>query len=86
MDSHIARLSSKGQLTLPASIRQKLGLKKGTRLFLTVERNEIRIKELKEDRLSVFTKESGFFRLMGSFAGPEDLAEKHNEYLTGENR
>lgn len=54
---------------------------KRAHLFLTVERNEIRIKELKEDRLPVLTKESGFFRLMGSFSGPEDLAEKHDEYL-----
>ncbi len=53
-------------------------------MFLTVERNEIRIRELREDRLPVFTKESSFFRLIGSFAGPEDLAEKHNEYLTEE--
>lgn len=86
MESHIARLSSKGQLTLPASVRRKPGLKKGARLFLAVERNEIRIRELKEDRPPVFTKESSFFRLIGSFAGPEDLAEKHNEYPTEEKR
>lgn len=81
MERSIVRLSSKGQLTLPAEIRRKLGLKQGAKLLVTLERNEIRIREAREDKLPVFTPESGFFALIGSFSGPEDLAEKHDQYL-----
>ncbi|MDI6711232.1 MAG: AbrB/MazE/SpoVT family DNA-binding domain-containing protein [Bacillota bacterium] len=86
MERSIVRLSSKGQLTLPAEIRRELGLKQGARLLISLERNEIRIREAKEDRSPGFTPESGFFALMGSFSGPEDLAEKHDRYLTEEER
>ncbi|MBC7345423.1 MAG: AbrB/MazE/SpoVT family DNA-binding domain-containing protein [Clostridia bacterium] len=81
MERSIVRLSSKGQLTLPAEIRRKLGLKQGAKLLVTLERNEIRIREAREDKLPVFTPESSFFALIGSFSGPEDLAEKHDQYL-----
>ncbi|MEW6572196.1 MAG: AbrB/MazE/SpoVT family DNA-binding domain-containing protein [Bacillota bacterium] len=82
----IVRLSSKGQLTLPAEIRRKLGLKQGTKLLVTLERNEIRIREAREDRLPVFTPESGFFNLVSSFSGPEDLAENHDRYIAEDSR
>jgi hypothetical protein len=29
----------------------------------------------------VFTKESDFYKMMGSFEGPSDLAENHDHYL-----
>lgn len=81
MEHGIVRLSSKGQLTLPAEIRRKLGLKQGTRLLVTVERDEMKIKRVREDRLPIFTPESSFFALMGTFSGPEDLAEDHDRHL-----
>ncbi|MGB9868181.1 MAG: AbrB/MazE/SpoVT family DNA-binding domain-containing protein [Bacillota bacterium] len=34
MKSYIVRLSTKGQLTLPAGIRRKLGIGKGARLVV----------------------------------------------------
>lgn len=81
MEASIVRLSSKGQLTLPAEVRRKLGLKKGTKLLIFLERDEIRIKKLADNRLPAFTPESKFFSLIGSFSGPEDLAENHDRYL-----
>lgn len=86
MQRGIVRLSSKGQLTLPAEIQRKLGLKQGAKLLVTLERNEIRIKEAREDGLPVFTPGSSFFALVGSFSGPEDLAENHDRYLVEDSR
>jgi AbrB family looped-hinge helix DNA binding protein len=81
MNGNVVRLSSKGQLTLPVEVRRKLGLRRGARLLVTLDRDEIRIKELKEEGWPVFTPESTFFSLMGSFNGPEDLAANHDRYL-----
>ncbi|MCR4418657.1 MAG: AbrB/MazE/SpoVT family DNA-binding domain-containing protein [Clostridia bacterium] len=81
MEANVVRLSSKGQLTLPAEIRRKLGLEKGARLLVLLEHNEIRIRKLNEGRPPAFTFESPFFDLIGSFSGPEDLAENHDRYL-----
>jgi AbrB family looped-hinge helix DNA binding protein len=81
MEANVVRLSSKGQLTLPAEIRRKLGLERGAKLLVLLERNEIRIRKLTEDRLPAFTPDSPFFSLIGSFSGPEDLAENHDRYL-----
>lgn len=80
MESYIVRLSSKGQLTLPVGIRRKLGIEKGARLFVALDGDEIRIKELKRAQLPVFTQKSSFLELIGSFEGPEDLAEHHDRY------
>lgn len=80
MESYIVRLSSKGQLTLPAGIRRKLGIEKGARLFVALDGDEIRIRELERAQVPVFTRKSGFLRLIGSFEGPEDLAEHHDRY------
>ena len=33
----------------------------------------------------VFTKDSSFFKLIGSFEGPANLAEDHDHYLTENN-
>jgi len=86
VEQSIVRLNSKGQLTLPAEIRRKLNLKRGARLLVTIEQNEVRIKEVKEDRLPIFTPESSFFNLIGSFSGAEDLAENHDRYLAEDSR
>lgn len=44
MEANVVRLSSKGQLTLPAEIRRKLGLETGARLLVFLARDEIRIR------------------------------------------
>lgn len=33
----------------------------------------------------VFTKESGFLKMVGTFKGPSNLAEDHDQYLVEEN-
>ncbi|MFQ5837428.1 MAG: AbrB/MazE/SpoVT family DNA-binding domain-containing protein [Thermoplasmata archaeon] len=39
----VARVTSKGQVTLPVSIRKKLGLGKGSRLLFLEEGREVRL-------------------------------------------
>lgn len=84
MESYIVRLSSKGQLTLPRNIRKKLQLEKGTKLFVVLDNNEIKMKTLDNNDLPVFSEKSNFLSLIGSFEGTENLAEDHDKYLAEE--
>lgn len=36
-----------------------------------------------DQQVPVFTRESSFLQLIGSFEGPEDLAERHDRYVAG---
>lgn len=83
MESYLVRLSSKGQLTLPGELRKKMALSKGTRLFVVLDNDEIRMKAIKDKgEIPVFSKKSTFFNLIGSFKGAENLAEDHDVYLS----
>ncbi len=82
METYLVRLSSKGQLTLPGDIRRKLGLRKGAKLFVVLDKDEVRMKAIKEKgEVPVFSKDSTFLSLIGSFEGTEKLAEEHDVYL-----
>ncbi len=54
----VAKVTSKGQVTLPASIRRKLGLRKGSRLIFLEEGKEVRLiaGDDLEKRLAVFER------------------------------
>lgn len=84
MERYIVRVTSKGQLTLPSSIRRKLGIGKGSRLFVVLDEDEIRLKKIQGGNIPVFTERSSFFNLIGSFEGPRDLAKSHDRYLAEE--
>jgi AbrB family looped-hinge helix DNA binding protein len=85
MDSYIIQLSSKGQVTLPSGIRKKLGLSRGSKLFVVIDEDEIRMKAY-TDKVPVFSEKSSFHSLIGSFSGPADLSEKHNQYVAEEEK
>lgn len=56
--AQVATVTSKGRVTLPASVRRKLGIRKGTRIVFLDSGKEMRIlreDELKE-RYSVFDR------------------------------
>lgn len=40
------KMSQKGQIVIPATIRKELGLQKGTEVSFEIKNNEIRIKKL----------------------------------------
>ncbi|HHV58417.1 MAG TPA: AbrB/MazE/SpoVT family DNA-binding domain-containing protein [Firmicutes bacterium] len=81
MKDSVLTLAEGGQLKLPLAIRRKLGLAKGSKLIITLEDNEIRLRKTIENEVPRFSAESTFFRLIGSEEGPEDLSAKHDEYL-----
>jgi AbrB family looped-hinge helix DNA binding protein len=66
----IAKVTSKGQVTLPVSIRRKLGLKKGSKIVFLEVGEEVRIlsEEQLERRFEVFDR-----RREGLGLTPENL-------------
>lgn len=53
----VARITSKGQITIPQKIRQALGVKSGDRLVFEKRGNGIRVRPLRTE--SVFEKYRG---------------------------
>jgi AbrB family looped-hinge helix DNA binding protein len=45
--SSTVTVSSKGQLTLPAAVRSALGIRKGTRLRIDLEGDEVRLRPVR---------------------------------------
>lgn len=43
---YTGKISQKGQVVIPASIRKALGLNKGTKVSFVVKNNEVKIKKL----------------------------------------
>lgn len=54
MKEIVATLTSKGQVTIPAEVRQRLGLKSGDKLAFEIEDDQVRIKPV------TFTLESAY--------------------------
>ena len=56
--AEIATVTSKGQVTLPATIRRKLGLRKGSKLIFLEEGQEVRLlaDEELEKRFALFER------------------------------
>jgi antitoxin PrlF len=48
------KLTPEGQITIPAPIRQKLGLQEGDEILLFLEGNELKLRTIKPKRLSEF--------------------------------
>lgn len=44
----MTRITQRGQVTIPARVREQLGLHEGTELEVTVERQEIRLRKVSE--------------------------------------
>jgi AbrB family looped-hinge helix DNA binding protein len=58
--------SSKGQIVIPAALRQKLGIKAGTRLAVTREEGRLILQPVTEDFID---------SVMGSCKGEDSLVE-----------
>jgi antitoxin PrlF len=68
-----ATVTSKGQVTIPASIRRRLGIRAGTRLVFWMEEDDVVVQGAEgRDRLHVEPLPD-FFDLAGSVAVPADL-------------
>jgi AbrB family looped-hinge helix DNA binding protein len=56
--AQVATVTSKGRVTLPASVRKKLGIRRGTRIVFLESGKEMRIlrEDELEERFSVFDR------------------------------
>ena len=63
----IATVTSKGQIAIPAPIRKRLGIEKGTRLFIEERDEEILLKPLTHEY---------FDRMAGVLKGSSSLSKK----------
>jgi antitoxin PrlF len=74
-----ASLTSKGQLTVPISIRKKLGLQAGDQvLFVEREDGEVVVRAKKGDLMDFY----GVFKSSGKPATAEEMDEAVGRYLT----
>ena len=58
--------SSKGQVVIPAEVREKLGIEAGTRIAVRVEKNYLILEPINEGYIR---------RIRGSLKGPDSLVE-----------
>ena len=56
MHFDVVRLSSKGQLVIPRHVRDRLGLRTGTKLALFTDAKNIMLKPIPAPRLPAFRK------------------------------
>jgi transcriptional pleiotropic regulator of transition state genes len=74
------RVTTKGQLTIPVSIRKKLNIREGDYLQVHLEKNEIRLKKFEPIR--PLGPEDPIWRLVGTGAsGQKDISVYHDRYL-----
>jgi AbrB family looped-hinge helix DNA binding protein len=66
METLFTMASSKGQIVIPAALRQKLGIKAGTRLAVTREEGRLILQPVTEDFID---------SVMGSCKGEDSLVE-----------
>lgn len=80
MSTQIVRLTSKGQMTIPQSVREYLGLKAGDYLAVRVDGDEVRLKKVQP--VKPLSKEDPIWKLVGAGnSGLKDVAAKHDRYL-----
>jgi AbrB family looped-hinge helix DNA binding protein len=66
METIFTMASSKGQIVIPAALRQKLGIKAGTRLAVTREEGRLILQPVTDDFID---------SVMGSCKGDDSLVE-----------
>ena len=76
----VVKVTSKGQVTIPIEVRERLGIDEETYLIVSVEGSEVRLKKVR-DRVPL-TDEDPIWGLIGRGSGDaDDVAENHDEYL-----
>jgi AbrB family looped-hinge helix DNA binding protein len=68
-----AVVTSKGQVTIPARIREALGIRRGARLIFHIEDDHIVIEEPVSGRRTSVKRFADFFSLAGSVPVPGEL-------------
>ena len=83
MDYNIVKVFSKGQMTIPQSIRKKLDIKKNDPLVVYVLDDELRIKKVffKEKPLD---ENDPIWKMAGMIYDDSNVAANHDKYLVME--
>lgn len=68
-----ATVTSKGQVTIPARVREAIGAGPGTRLLFRVENDHVVIEEPVSGRRVVVERFPDFFQLAGTVPVPTEL-------------
>ena len=80
MASEVVRVTSKGQVTIPVSVRRALGIAGGDVLAVTVDGDEIRVRKIEVTR--PLDDSDPIWRLIGSGeSGEKDISENHDRHL-----
>ncbi len=83
MANEIMRITSKGQLTIPASIRRELKLEGGDYLRVNFVNEEIRIKKV--EKVQPLSADDPIWNMIGiGESGKKDIAVNHDAYLSQE--
>ena len=56
MEVSVGSVTSKGQVTIPKEVRDKLGLRSGDRVVFSIEDGEARIRKVKQEKLSALLR------------------------------
>ena len=85
MKGEIMRLSAKGQLTIPISIRKKLNLREGDYVRVIAEHSCIRLDKVEPAR--PLGPEDPIWGMIGcGNSGLHDVSTEHDRYLAEEKR
>lgn len=80
MSEEIMRISAKGQMTLPISIRKKLNIREGDHVYIKIEDNEIRLKKV--ETIRPLSPDDPIWKLIGvGESGQSDVSVQHDQYL-----
>ena len=59
MEVNVGSVTSKGQVTIPKEVRERLGLKSGDRVLFSIEGGEAMIRKVKHEKLSEILERQG---------------------------
>ncbi len=80
MSKEIMRISAKGQLTIPVSVRKKLNMREGDYVQILIENDEARIKKV--NTVKPLSSEDPIWKMVGAGkSGYKDVSEKHDQYV-----
>jgi len=56
LEVSVGSVTSKGQVTIPKEVRDKLGLRSGDRVLFSIEDGEAKIRKVKQEKLSALLR------------------------------
>jgi AbrB family looped-hinge helix DNA binding protein len=80
MNDQIMRVSAKGQLTIPISIRKRINIQEGDYIQFTMGDNEVRLRKV--EPVLPLSAEDPIWKMVGvAESGVPDVSVNHDRYL-----